>query len=76
MLAELDGEALILRQQAVEPLPSLDEGQPAQILAILKQQIEGKHHQAVGSALNGGSQGCEVGEAILVLDDDLSIDQG
>ena len=51
-------------------------GQPAQVLSVQEHKIEGKHHQPVGSALNRCSQGGEVRQAILVLDDDLAINQG
>ena len=56
--------------------PALHERLPAQILAIEVQEIEGKEHEPVRRRVDRRSKGIEVGEAVLVLDDHLAIDQG
>jgi hypothetical protein len=40
------------------------------------QEIEGEEHDPVRRLVNGRAQGIEVGDAILVLDDDLAIKNG
>src|SRR5688572_1781829 len=76
MVTELNRAALILGQQVTEQLSSFNERLPAQILPVQEQEIEGKHHQPVRSPLDGGSEGSEVGKAVLILNDDLAVDQG
>jgi hypothetical protein len=40
------------------------------------QEIEGKEHEPVRRLVDGRSKGIEVGDAALVLDDHLAIEQG
>ena len=40
------------------------------------QEIEGKEHEPVRRRVDGRSEGIEVGDAVLVLDHHLAIDQG
>jgi hypothetical protein len=49
---------------------------PPQILAVEVQEIEGEEHDAVPRLVDGRAEGVEVGDAVLVLDHDLAIDQG
>jgi hypothetical protein len=42
-------------------------------MAIDEQQVEGKHHQPVRLSIDGRSQGCEIGNTVAVLNDDLAI---
>ena len=51
-------------------------GLPSQILAVEVQEIEGKEHEPVRRRVDGRSKGMEIGDAVLVLDDHLAIDQG
>jgi hypothetical protein len=39
------------------------------------QEIEGKEHDAVRRFVDGRPEGFKVGDALLILDDDLAIDQ-
>jgi hypothetical protein len=76
VIAELDWAARISGEQSVQPLPPLDERQPAQVGPVEEQEIERKHHQPVRRILYGSSQRGEVGQSVLVLHDDFTIDQG
>ena len=40
------------------------------------QEIEGKEHEAVRRFVDGRPEGFKVGDALLILDHDLAIDQG
>src|SRR5262245_59128734 len=44
--------------------------------AVKVQEIEGKEHDAVRRLVDGPPQGVEVGDAVLVLDNGLTINQG
>jgi hypothetical protein len=44
-------------------------------LVIEVEEIEGKEHDAVRSFMDARAQSVEVGDAVLVLDDDLAVDQ-
>jgi hypothetical protein len=39
-------------------------------------EIEGKEHESVRRRVDGGAERIEVGDAVLVLEDDLTVDQG
>ena len=70
------GRAGIRLDQPPEERPPFHEGLPPQILAIEVQEIEGKEHEPVRRRVDGRAEGIEVGDAVLVLDDHLAIDQG
>src|SRR5262245_56362861 len=74
--ALLVGEALIRPDQLHEQLSPLHERPAAQILAIEAQEIEGIEHHMVRRLVDSRAQGVEVGEAVLVLDNHLTIHQG
>src|SRR5687767_10100402 len=76
MITELNRGTLVLGEQVTEQLSSLHERQPPHIGPVQEQEIESKHHQPVRSAFYGGSQSSEIREAILVLDNDLTVNQG
>jgi len=40
------------------------------------QEIEGKEHDAVRRLVDGRAQGIEIGDAALILDDDLAVNDG
>jgi hypothetical protein len=61
---------------SLERCPPLDERPSSQILAVEVEKIEGKEHDPVRRLVDGRAQGLEVGDAVLILDDDLAIDQG
>ncbi len=76
MVAELDRGALIRLDQLPKSTRRSMSGMPAQILAIEVQEIEGKEHEPVRRRVDSRSKCIEIGDAVLVLDDHLAIDQG
>ena len=76
MLAELDRGAGILLDQLPEERPPFHERLSSQIMAVEVQEIEGKEHEPVRRRVDGRSKGIEIGDAVLILDDHLAIDQG
>src|SRR4051794_25011036 len=54
----------------------LHERSSPEILAVEVQQIEGKEHNPVRRLVDGRAQGIEVGDPVLVLDDDLAVNEG
>ena len=76
MIAELDRAAGIRLDQPPEERPPFHERPSPQILAIEVQEIEGKEHQPVRRRVDRRAEGIEVGEAVLVLNDHLAIDDG
>jgi len=61
--------------QLPQRCPPLHERSSPQVLAVEVEEIEGKEHEPVLCPVDGGAQGIEVGETILVLYDDLAIQQ-
>jgi hypothetical protein len=62
--------------QPPEERPPFHERLPPQILAVEVQEIEGEEHKPVRRRVDSRSKGIEIGDAVLVLDDHLAIDQG
>jgi hypothetical protein len=48
----------------------------AQILAVEVQEIEGKVNDPVPRPVDGRAEGVKIGDAVLVLDNHLAIEQG
>ena len=76
VIAELDRRAGIGLDQLPKSCPPFHERASPQILAVEVQEIEGKEHDPVRRLVDSRAQGIEVGDAVLVLDDDLAIDHG
>jgi hypothetical protein len=75
VITELDRGALIRLDQLPEQRSPLHEWPAAQILAVKVQEIEGKKHDPVRCLVDDRAQGKKVGDAVLVLDGHLTIDQ-
>jgi hypothetical protein len=75
VVTELDRGPGILLDQPPEEHP-FHERLPPQILAIEMQEIEGEQQEPVRRRVDSRSKGMKIGDAVLVLDHHLAIDQG
>jgi len=73
MLSEPDGAPLSLADQLGEPSLALDQGQVAQVVAVMLDQIEGVQHRLMAPA--SAPQRTEVRRPVVVGDHRLAVDQ-
>src|SRR5262245_9934130 len=75
MLADAERMA-VLADECVKLVAAGDEFAASQILAVELEQIESKEHEPARVVDNRPLQGIEIGNAVLVLDHDLAVDEG
>jgi hypothetical protein len=75
MITELNRRPLVRLDQLPESCAPLQQRGSPEILAVEMEKIEGKEHDAVWCLVNGRAERVEIGDAVLVLDDDLAVDQ-
>ena len=76
VVTELDWGARVRLDQLPQERSALQERAASQILAVEVQEVEGKEHDPLRRRVDGRSKGMKIGDAVLVLDDHLAIDQG
>jgi hypothetical protein len=75
VVTELDWGAWVTLDQFPQKRPALQERAASQVLTVEVEKVEGKEHQPVRRRVDSRAQGMEIGDAVLVLDDHLAIDQ-
>jgi hypothetical protein len=76
MVAELDRRTRIELDQLPQCRAALKERWPFEVLAVEVQEIEGKEHEPMRRLVDSRAERVEVRNAVLVLDNGLTIDQG